>query len=145
MKQIGRSNPVQVDIYLELEIKLFYSNKDGNYYVFIQMFVFTPGTWRWLFSASLSPPLQDMLLGHVSSSPPHKGSNIIIGISPALSLLQHKVTPSPPHIGSRACCHEAIFSKTLAWVFFCCLFMHRNGIKSLKKRDFSKMLCHFCT
>ena len=32
----------------------------------------------------------------------------------------------------RACCHEATFSKTLAWVFFWCLFMYRNGTKNLK-------------
>ena len=35
-------------------------------------------------------------------------------------------------LGSRACHHEAIFSKSLAWVFFCCLFMFRNGLKNLK-------------
>ena len=33
---------------------------------------------------------------------------------------------------SRACHHEAFFSKSLAWVFFCCLFMFRNGLKKLK-------------
>ena len=33
---------------------------------------------------------------------------------------------------SRAYCHEAIVSKTLAWVFFCRLFMYRNGTKKLK-------------
>ena len=32
----------------------------------------------------------------------------------------------------RAYCHKAIFSKTLAWVFFWCLFMYRNGTKILK-------------
>ena len=32
----------------------------------------------------------------------------------------------------RACCHEATFSKTLAGVFFWCLFMYRNGTKNLK-------------
>ena len=32
----------------------------------------------------------------------------------------------------RAYCHEATFSKTLAWVFFWCLFMYRNGTKNLK-------------
>ena len=32
----------------------------------------------------------------------------------------------------RACCHKAIFSKTLAGVFFWCLFMYRNGTKNLK-------------
>ena len=37
------------------------------------------------------------------------------------------------HMYTRVCCHETIFSKTLAWVFFCCLFMHRNGTKNLKK------------
>ena len=36
-------------------------------------------------------------------------------------------------MSNRVCCHEAIFSKTLAWVFFCCLFMYRNGTKILKK------------
>ena len=30
----------------------------------------------------------------------------------------------------RAYCHKAIFSKTLAWVFFWCLFMYRNGTKN---------------
>ena len=25
-----------------------------------------------------------------------------------------------------------VISKTLAWVFFCCLFMYRNGKKKLK-------------
>ena len=33
---------------------------------------------------------------------------------------------------NRACCHEATFSKTLAGVFFWCLFMYRNGTKNLK-------------
>ena len=32
----------------------------------------------------------------------------------------------------RACCQKAIFSKTLACVFFCCLFMYRNSTKNLK-------------
>ena len=35
-------------------------------------------------------------------------------------------------LSSRACCHEATFSKTLAGVFFCCLFISRNGTKFLK-------------
>ena len=33
---------------------------------------------------------------------------------------------------SRACCHEANFSKSLAWVFFWCLFMIRIGLKNFK-------------
>ena len=33
---------------------------------------------------------------------------------------------------SRACHHKAIFSKSLAWVFFCCLFMYRIGLKNFK-------------
>ena len=36
---------------------------------------------------------------------------------------------SMKQVNSRVCCHEAIFSKTLGWVFFCCLFMYRNGTK----------------
>ena len=41
--------------------------------------------------------------------------------------------PSPTFaIIIRACCHEAIFSKTLAWVFFWCLFMYKNSTKKLK-------------
>ena len=37
-----------------------------------------------------------------------------------------------PKMYNRACCHAATFSKTLAGVFFCCLFMFRNGTKKLK-------------
>ena len=33
---------------------------------------------------------------------------------------------------TRVCCHKAIFSKTLAWVVFCCSFMYRNSTKKLK-------------
>ena len=34
--------------------------------------------------------------------------------------------------GRRACCREANFSKSLAWVFFWCLFMIRIGLKNFK-------------
>ena len=34
---------------------------------------------------------------------------------------------------SRACCREVNFSKSLAWVFFWCLFMFRIGLKNFKK------------
>ena len=48
----------------------------------------------------------------------------------------------------RACCHEATFSKTLAGVFFWCLFMYRNGTKNLKNlgRRFHdwKLVWSFC-
>ena len=37
---------------------------------------------------------------------------------------------SPMH--NRASHHEATFSKSLAWVFFWCLFMFRNDLKNLK-------------
>ena len=45
-----------------------------------------------------------------------------------LHLSSHYTT----HLPIRACCHEATFSKTLAGVFFWCLFMYRNGTKILK-------------
>ena len=35
----------------------------------------------------------------------------------------------------RACCHEVIFSKILAWVFFWCLFMFRIGLTNFKNRS----------
>ena len=34
---------------------------------------------------------------------------------------------------TRACCREVNFSKSLAWVFFWCLFMFRIGLKNFKK------------
>ena len=46
----------------------------------------------------------------------------------------HNFTTTLSHVTLyiRACCHEAIFSKTLAWVIFWCLFMYKNGTKFLK-------------
>ena len=35
-------------------------------------------------------------------------------------------------MATRASHHEATFSKSLAWVFFWCLFMFRNDLKNLK-------------
>ena len=36
------------------------------------------------------------------------------------------------YLPNRACWHEANFSKSLAWVFFWCLFMIRIGLKNFK-------------
>ena len=45
---------------------------------------------------------------------------------------QRKTFPSLRCMFSRASHHEATFSKSLAWVFFWCLFMFRNDLKNLK-------------
>ena len=48
------------------------------------------------------------------------------------TLTPPEMPKTPPDMHNRACCHEVIFSKILAWVFFWCLFMFRIGTKNLK-------------
>ena len=47
---------------------------------------------------------------------------------------------------TRACCHHTIFSKTLVWVFFCCLLMYFGGcfarfLESVLR--LGRLKCHF--
>ena len=41
-------------------------------------------------------------------------------------------TSTSTALGNRACCREVNFSKSLAWVFFWCLFMFRIGLQIFK-------------
>ena len=74
---------------------------------------------------------------HILPKLPTLPSNAYITYIHCLQLPTLPTLLTLAHIASfaayiRACHHEAIFSKSLAWVFFCCLFMFRNGLKNLK-------------
>ena len=55
-----------------------------------------------------------------------------ISQTPSLSPILIKWPLTSSRLLIRSCCHKAIFSKTLAGVFFWCLFIYRNGTKKLK-------------
>ena len=79
-------------------------------------------------STAPSPPVPGCQGGQNGLSRPG-GAQAGLGGSRAQ---QTAIQKGPPHhqLSSRACCREANFSKSLAWVFFWCLFMIRIGLKN---------------
>ena len=65
----------------------------------------------------------------LSKTFPLVGSYIHLG---QVTRFEKRKASLAPTLVSRACCHEVIFSKILAWVFFWCLFMFRIGLKNFK-------------
>ena len=57
--------------------------------------------------------------------------NLAQHFRPSLKCPQ-QIRPKHYRVIIRACCREANFSKSLAWVFFWCLFMIRIGLKNFK-------------